>query len=69
MTSPELSQECQGADQGAVDEMVKYGITRSSVDYFHYKGFRYTNLEDALAQARRQQSDRSPDGQGRSNAR
>jgi hypothetical protein len=40
-------------DQKAVDEMAKYGITRVPVDYFHYGVFRYTNLKDAMAQAKR----------------
>jgi hypothetical protein len=35
-------------------EMDRYDITRVLVDYFHYKGFRYTNLEDAVAQAKRE---------------
>ena len=30
------------------------GITRVPVDYFHYKEFRYTNLDDAIAEATRQ---------------
>jgi len=34
-------------------EMIKYGITLVPVDYFHYEGFRYTNLKDAIAQAER----------------
>jgi hypothetical protein len=34
-------------------EMAKYGITRVPVDYFIYKEFRYTNLKDAIAQAKR----------------
>ena len=34
-------------------EMAKYGITHSAVNYFHYKDFKYTNLNDALAQAKR----------------
>jgi hypothetical protein len=33
--------------------MAAYGITPVPVEYFHYKTFRYTNLEDALAQANR----------------
>ena len=37
------------------DLMEKYGITRVSVDYFYYKEFRYTDLNDALAQAKRQE--------------
>lgn len=36
-------------------EMTKYGITRSTVDYFHYRDFKYTNLSDALAQAKREE--------------
>jgi hypothetical protein len=39
----------------AAEEMRKYGITRVPVDYFHYREFRYTNLEDAVAAAKRQQ--------------
>jgi hypothetical protein len=35
--------------------MAKYGITCVPVDYFHYGSFRYTNLEDAVAEAKRQQ--------------
>jgi hypothetical protein len=34
--------------------MAKYGITLVPVDYFHYKEFRYTNLDDAIAQPTRQ---------------
>ena len=36
------------------EAMAKYGIARVPVDYFHYKEFRYTNLDDAIAQATRQ---------------
>jgi hypothetical protein len=36
------------------EEMLKSGITRVSVD--HYKDFRYTNVKDAIAQAKRQQA-------------
>jgi hypothetical protein len=35
------------------EEMAKYGITRVPVDYYYYGGFRYTNLEDAVAEAKR----------------
>jgi hypothetical protein len=34
-------------------EMRKYGIKRVPVDYFHINGFRYTDLKDAVAQAKR----------------
>ena len=36
-------------------EMAKFGITRSTVDYFHYRDFKYTNVNDALAQAKRKE--------------
>ena len=35
------------------EDMAKHGITRIPVDYFHVGGFRYTNLSDAIAQAKR----------------
>jgi hypothetical protein len=34
-------------------EMARHGITYIPVDYFHYRQFRYTSLEDAVAQAKR----------------
>ncbi len=34
-------------------EMAAYGVTHFPVDYFHFGAFRYTNLNDALAQAKR----------------
>jgi hypothetical protein len=39
--------------EDAINEMVAYGITMVPIEYFHYKGFRYTNLLDAIAQAKR----------------
>ena len=39
----------------AAEEMKKYGITRVPVNYFHYGKYRYTNLEDAIAEAKRDQ--------------
>lgn len=30
-----------------------YGIERVPVDYFHWNGFRYTTLKDAMAAAKR----------------
>jgi len=34
-------------------EMKRYGITRIPIDYFHVGEFRYTNLKDAIVQAKR----------------
>jgi len=33
--------------------MVQYGITRVPADSFHFGEWRYSNLDDAIAQARR----------------
>jgi len=35
--------------------MTKYGIIRVPADQFRYKVYRYSNLRDAVAQARRDQ--------------
>lgn len=35
------------------EEMTELGITRVPVDSFHYKEFRYSQLADAIAEARR----------------
>jgi hypothetical protein len=37
----------------AIEEMAKYGITCSQISQFVYGDYRYTNLEDAIAEARR----------------
>ena len=37
------------------DEAAQYGITRVTVEQFEYGGYRYTNLNDALAEARRRE--------------
>jgi hypothetical protein len=53
----------------ADEEMAKYGITRVSANYFHYKEYRYTSLNDALAEAKRQQPAVPSDGCERSGLR
>jgi hypothetical protein len=43
-------------------EMKRYGISKSTVDYFHYKQYRYTTLAEAVNQAKREEQSReSPD--------
>ena len=37
----------------ADEAMATLGIRRVPVDYFHYRNYRYTNLKDAVAQAKR----------------
>jgi hypothetical protein len=36
-----------------LQEMDRYGIVRVPADIFRYREFRYTNFQDALAQAKR----------------
>ena len=40
-------------EKGFEGEMQKYGIKRVTIDYLHVNGFRYTDLKDAIAQAKR----------------
>jgi len=35
------------------DTLETLGITRVSMEYFHYRNYRYTNLDDAAAEAKR----------------
>ena len=37
----------------ARQDMKRYGIVRVPADSFRYRQFRYTNLQDALSQAKR----------------
>jgi hypothetical protein len=53
MSIPENEVQRQRLDLAAEQEMARLGIVRVPADYFRYRDFRYTNLQDALAQARR----------------
>ncbi len=53
MASKEIEESSPAVAPQATEEMAKHGITRVSVDYFYYGGYRYTNLEDAVAEAKR----------------
>ena len=42
------------AEQTVLKEvLIKYGITNIPVDCFHFGGYKYANLGDAVAQAKR----------------
>ena len=47
------SAQNDGSARSDEEKMSRFGITRIPTDYFHYKTFRYTNLNDAVAQAKR----------------
>jgi hypothetical protein len=55
MTSADPEKASLDFSPKAAEDMAKYGITRVPVDYFHYGKYRYTNLEDAVAEAKREQ--------------
>lgn len=55
MTYSQPSEERPTIVADIADQMAAYGITRVPVDYFHVGEFRYSNLEDAIAEARRRQ--------------
>lgn len=42
-----------GEDPEMHKQMTEHGITRTLVECFHYRDFRYSNLKDAIAQAKR----------------
>lgn len=49
------------AQEDAGTEMASYGITRVPADMFHYRGYRYAKLSDAVAQAKRDANAASAD--------
>ena len=49
---PQTSADAQSEEE----MMVRLGITRVPADYFLYRQYRYTQLKDAVAQAKRDQS-------------
>jgi hypothetical protein len=69
MTSAEPVEESAAIEQTTQDEMARYGITRVSADYYHYKQYRYTRLNEALAQAERELATPSVNGRGNSSPR
>ena len=55
MESVNIKKESAALSEDAAQAMTKYGITRVPVDVFYYKQYRYSNLSDAIAQAKRDQ--------------
>jgi hypothetical protein len=53
MTLADRKEASPAFSTDATEEMAKHGITRVPIDYYYYGGFRYTNLEDAVAEAKR----------------
>jgi hypothetical protein len=53
VTSADINEPSPANHLEALEEMARYGITRVPIGYFHYKEYRYNNLADAVAQAKR----------------
>lgn len=51
--SPRSDERAAKPGDEPADAMAAYGIERVPVDYFHWNGFRYSTLKDALAAAKR----------------
>jgi len=48
MSIPAAESEAEAAEL-----MARFGIARIPADQYHYKGWRYSSLRDAVAQAKR----------------
>jgi len=55
MAPENLNKTDPATDPESIKLMEKHGIIRVPVDYFWLGEFRYTNLKDAIAQAKRQE--------------
>ena len=58
MENPEMKAQPAKAktktrSKAAENELTKYNISRVSTDQFHYGDYKYTDLKDAVAQAKR----------------
>jgi hypothetical protein len=62
MTIAKPVEDNSKAETNSDDEMAKYGITRVSIDQYHYKQYRYSHLNEAIAQAERELAASSVNG-------
>jgi hypothetical protein len=69
MTEESYREAIPLVDDNEDQEMAKYGIIKTSVNYFHCGEYRYTKLSDAIAQAEREHSAVPSDGRERSGLR
>ena len=47
------SEAMEEMTKDVIEKMAKYGITSVQISQFFYGGYRYTNLADAIAEAKR----------------
>jgi hypothetical protein len=48
-----MASQDESAERADRELMDRYGIVRVPADYFMYRGYRYSNLKDAVAQVER----------------
>ncbi len=53
MSAQPAKSKAKTRSKTAENELSKYGISRVSTDHFHYGDYKYTDLKDAVAQAKR----------------
>lgn len=53
MTSSTPAEPSHIADNDMEAALTQHGIVRVPADVFHYGGYRYTNIKDAIAEAKR----------------
>lgn len=51
--SPKSDKSATQPNNALANDMTRYGIARVPADYYLYGAFRYTNLEDAIEEAKR----------------
>ena len=53
MMSEDANSNDAELDSAAVEQMARYGITCVQISQFRFGDYRYANLEDAIAEAKR----------------
>lgn len=53
MSDTTTDEQQSAEDDGMAEELTKYGITRKTINVFLIGEYRYSNLRDAIAQAKR----------------
>ena len=57
-----MSSQDENVERADRELMERYGIIRAPADYFLYRGYRYSNLKDAIAQVERDRAAASKTG-------
>ena len=55
MSDNVFSSTSKGTEDSAAGDVERYGISRTSVEQFEVGGYRYSNVQDAIAEAQRRE--------------